>query len=143
MQQAYQQLHELGHAHSVEVYEGEELIAGIYGLAIGRVFFGESMFGTRSNASKVALFALAVGLRELGFAMLDCQVRSEHLVSRGAREISRAEFEGLLRQHVNAVALVDKADSWQELWPFSQAVDLVQRHSTLTVPSVVSRYTVY
>ena len=131
MQHAYQQLHELGYAHSVEVYEGKELIAGIYGLALGQVFFGESMFGTRSNASKTALFALATGLRELGFALLDCQVRSEHLVSRGAREISRADFELLLMQNVAATPLasatktkLEQPGLWNQAWPLGLACDL-------------------
>lgn len=96
MHAAYCRLHELGHAHSFEVYAGEELVGGIYGVAVGRMFFGESMFSARSGGSKVALIALCRTLHEWGFPLLDAQVRSEHLVSLGAVEIPRVQFAHLI-----------------------------------------------
>ncbi len=92
MQNAYCALHAADVAHSVEIFDGAELIGGIYGIAVGGVFCGESMFGARSNASKAALVALMLGLERMGFGVLDCQVRSPHLLDRGAKEITRAKF---------------------------------------------------
>lgn len=92
MFEAYCRLHAEGHAHSLEVYDGEALIGGIYGIAIGRMFFGESMFSRRGHASKVALLCLCHGLAAQGFPLLDAQVRSTHLESLGAQSISRADF---------------------------------------------------
>ncbi|MEK6750358.1 MAG: leucyl/phenylalanyl-tRNA--protein transferase [Pseudomonadota bacterium] len=92
MQDAYTELHRLGWAHSVEVWHGRELIGGLYGLAIGAVFFGESMFSRRDDASKIALWYLVRHLQAWGFEMVDCQVRTDHLVSLGAREIARHDF---------------------------------------------------
>ena len=97
MKQAFIRLHELGFAHSIEVWEGEELVGGIYGVCLGRCFFGESMFSRRDNASKVALVHLVRRLRESGFEFLDCQQTTDHLLSLGAREISRPEFLDHLR----------------------------------------------
>jgi leucyl/phenylalanyl-tRNA--protein transferase len=98
MQEAYCALHAAGAAHSVEVFDGQALIGGIYGVAVGGVFCGESMFGARSNASKAALVALVLGLERMGFGVLDCQVRSQHLVDRGAKEIPRARFQTMLAE---------------------------------------------
>lgn len=92
MQQAYIALHQRGHAHSVEVWEGDQLIGGLYGVALGRMFFGESMFSLRSNASKTALLALGAVLQRLGCEFIDCQMPTEHLTSMGARELPRVEF---------------------------------------------------
>ncbi|MEH6566302.1 MAG: leucyl/phenylalanyl-tRNA--protein transferase [Halopseudomonas sp.] len=92
MQAAYTQLHRLGHAHSVEVWQGDELVGGLYGIALGKVFFGESMFSTRSNASKLAFVTLAQHLNDCGFALIDCQMPTDHLFSLGARSMPRAEF---------------------------------------------------
>ncbi len=92
IQQAYGQLHRLGVGHSVEVWEGEELVGGLYGLAIGAVFFGESMFSTRPDASKIALVYLVERLKKSGYALIDCQVYNEHLASLGASEIPRQQF---------------------------------------------------
>lgn len=92
MMAAYQRLHELGHAHSVEVRDGDELVGGIYGVAVGRMFFGESMFSLRDHASKVALLALCRGLARMQCPLLDAQVHSAHLVTLGAVEITRREF---------------------------------------------------
>ena len=89
---AYGELHRIGAAHSVEVWDGERLGGGLYGVSIGRMFFGESMFTRVPDASKVALFALVQLLRRLGFRVIDCQQNTRHLASLGAREISRATF---------------------------------------------------
>ena len=98
MQQAYLRLHELGWAHSVETWVEGELVGGLYGIAIGRAFYGESMFARRSDASKVALAHLARHLESRGFGMIDCQMSTAHLASLGAREIPRREFVAALRE---------------------------------------------
>ncbi|HET7775758.1 MAG TPA: leucyl/phenylalanyl-tRNA--protein transferase [Azospira sp.] len=92
MQDAYRRLHELGHAHSVEVWASGELVGGLYGIALGRMFYGESMFSWRTDASKIAAAHLARFLEKRGFGMIDCQMRTTHLASLGAREIPRSEF---------------------------------------------------
>lgn len=89
---AYQKLHELGIAHSLEVWRADELVGGIYGLSLGAVFFGESMFSRQTDASKVALVALCRHLASSGYQLLDCQIANAHLTSMGAVDISRAEF---------------------------------------------------
>lgn len=96
MQDAYVKLHELGFAHSIEAWQGDELVGGLYGVAIGRFFFGESMFHVRPNASKVVLAQLARHLDRAGFLLLDCQVPNPHLHSMGAKQIARADFLALL-----------------------------------------------
>lgn len=98
MQQAYTQLFEAGHAHSVEVWRDGELIGGLYGVALGQLFFGESMFSFESNASKIALVNLVKQLRRWNYKLIDCQVSSEHLESLGAIEISRREFRQQLHE---------------------------------------------
>lgn len=92
MMRAYARLAALGHAHSVEVWVNGELAGGLYGVAIGRIFYGESMFSRRSNASKVALAHLTRQLERWNFKLIDCQMSTDHLASLGAREIPRAEF---------------------------------------------------
>ena len=89
---AYAELHRLGHAHSVEVYAGEELVGGIYGVAVGRMFYGESMFSAQSGGSKAALAGLARCLAGWGWPLLDAQVENPHLLSLGARLLPRPEF---------------------------------------------------
>lgn len=96
MMSAYFRLHELGHAHSVEVWAGDELAGGLYGVAVGRAFFAESMFSRRSNASKAAMIFLERELRARDFLLMDCQLPSRHLSSMGAREIPRREFLALV-----------------------------------------------
>ena len=96
MQEAYCRLHELGWAHSVEASYKGELVGGLYGLAIGRVFFGESMFSTRTDASKLAFAHLLSTLREKNFKMIDCQVYTAHLASLGGEEIPRQRYLELL-----------------------------------------------
>jgi leucyl/phenylalanyl-tRNA--protein transferase len=92
MREAYSALHDLGYAHSVEVWSGETLAGGLYGVSLGRAFFGESMFTTIANASKAALITLVTRLREHNFDLIDCQVETPHLASLGARLIPRREF---------------------------------------------------
>ena len=92
MRQAYLSLHQQGYAHSVEVWQADKLVGGLYGIALGDVFFGESMFSDVSNASKVALVTLCRYLERHHFKVIDCQVSSSHLLSMGAEEISRKQF---------------------------------------------------
>jgi leucyl/phenylalanyl-tRNA---protein transferase len=89
---AYEQLHSLGHAHSVEVWSGAELVGGVYGVAVGAVFCGESMFAAAPDASKVAFVELVRQLQRWGFELIDCQVYTEHLERFGAVDWPRAEF---------------------------------------------------
>jgi len=89
---AYCELHRLGYAHSIESWHDGELVGGLYGVALGRAFFGESMFARQADASKVALAHLVQHLRALEFELIDCQMYTPHLVSLGAREIARSEF---------------------------------------------------
>jgi leucyl/phenylalanyl-tRNA--protein transferase len=96
MMEAYTRLHHLGLAHSVEVWQGEALVGGLYGVAMGRVFFGESMFSRISDASKVALVHLVNRLSDWDYRLIDCQVYSEHLTTLGAEPISRRRFSRLL-----------------------------------------------
>lgn len=98
MMDAYMRLHELGWAHSVEVYVEGNLTGGLYGLGIGRMFYGESMFSRRSNASKIAFAHLVRYLLAHDFGMVDCQMRTEHLASLGGREIPRDDFLARLQQ---------------------------------------------
>jgi len=92
MENSYNELHKLGWAKSVEVYENNELVGGLYGIDLGTVFCGESMFSTVSNASKVAFIWLANYLADIDYKLIDCQVYNQHLDSLGAVEISRAAF---------------------------------------------------
>ena len=97
MSEAYAHLHALGHAHSVEAWEGDELVGGLYGVAVGRLFSGESMFATAPDASKIAFVHLVTQLREWGFPLIDCQVHTPHLERFGAREIPRRDYLAALR----------------------------------------------
>lgn len=105
MIQAYCALHELGFAHSVETWMDGELAGGLYGMAIGRMFYGESMFSRRTDASKIALAHLARQLELRRFGMIDCQMKTPHLASLGAREIPRAEFVARLKRLIDLPAL--------------------------------------
>ena len=106
MRASYIRLHQLGHAHSVEAWRDGVLVGGVYGVRVGRCFCGESMFHHQTDASKVALVALVERLKAEGVTLLDCQIRSEHLVRFGAREIPRDEF----LMHL-ARGLKDEADA--------------------------------
>lgn len=101
---AYTRLHAIGHAHSVEVWRGDDLAGGLYGVAMGRAFFAESMFSNRPNASKAAMIFLMQELRARDFLVMDCQLPSAHLASMGAREIPRREFLALVSQSVAGAA---------------------------------------
>jgi leucyl/phenylalanyl-tRNA--protein transferase len=92
MVDAYKQLHELGFAHSVEAFEGDVLVGGLYGVALGTAFFGESMYATASDASKVAFIHAVQQLERWGYTVIDCQVYTEHLERFGAREWPRDDF---------------------------------------------------
>jgi leucyl/phenylalanyl-tRNA--protein transferase len=114
MRTAYQRLHALGHAHSIEAWDGDALAGGIYGVAIGRMFFGESMFSAAENGSKVALLALARALGDWGFPLLDAQVASPHLFTLGAREIGRADFSARIAALTAEPAA---AGTWRDSFP--------------------------
>jgi leucyl/phenylalanyl-tRNA--protein transferase len=96
MMAAYLALHEAGHAHSIEAWQDGLLVGGLYGVSLGRAFFGESMFTRVPDASKVALVTLVAQLRRWEFGLIDCQMKTEHLARFGAREIPRASFVGQL-----------------------------------------------
>lgn len=100
MKEAYKQLHLQGYAHSIECWLGDTLAGGLYGLLLGKVFFGESMFTRISNGSKAALVALIEHLKQQDVAVIDCQMTTSHLVNFGAREISGTEFRQLLRKNI-------------------------------------------
>jgi leucyl/phenylalanyl-tRNA---protein transferase len=97
MQKAYEQLHELGHAVSAECWQDGQLVGGLYGIRMGRCFFGESMFAKASNASKAAFITFVRQLESEGVVLVDCQVHTEHLESLGARFMGREEFMEVLR----------------------------------------------
>lgn len=99
---AYTELHRQGYAHSVEVWRGNELVGGLYGMALGKVFFGESMFSRADNASKVGFVTLVERLKKNGFVLIDAQVANPHLFSLGAVEISRAKFQSILLDFAQA-----------------------------------------
>ncbi len=111
---AYAHLHRLGHAHSVEVWNGEQLVGGIYGVAIGRLFCGESMFSAESGGSKIALVGLAQLLREMDFPLIDTQVSNPHTLGFGAVEIPRGQF---MQEVARLGRLPGKIGSWADLTP--------------------------
>ncbi|WP_111838268.1 leucyl/phenylalanyl-tRNA--protein transferase [Agrobacterium sp. lyk4-40-TYG-31] len=96
----YVELHEIGHAHSVEAWEGDELVGGLYGVSLGSAFFGESMFSRRTNASKICLVHLVEHLRNKGFTLLDTQFTTEHLKTFGAIDVPKAEYAKMLERAV-------------------------------------------
>ncbi|SER18571.1 leucyl/phenylalanyl-tRNA--protein transferase [Nitrosomonas sp. Nm51] len=110
MVSAYTVLHEIGLAHSVETWINGELAGGLYGLAMGKVFFGESMFSRTPDASKIAFVYLVRQLMYWNYVLIDCQVRTAHLASLGAREIPRAEFSQILSTWAEKKASVEKWD---------------------------------
>lgn len=109
MHKAYIALHRLGHAHSVEVFDGDQLVGGIYGVAIGCMFFGESMFSAVSGGSKVALAGLACRLGEWGWPLIDAQVSNPHLLSLGAESMGRDAF---LEEVTRLTCLPDSGGNW-------------------------------
>jgi leucyl/phenylalanyl-tRNA--protein transferase len=110
MREAYRALHRAGHAHSIEVFDGDQRVGGLYGVALGRMFFAESMYSARSGGSKAALLGLASRLREWGWPLLDAQVPNPHLASLGAQDLPRTEFQPAVRL---LVAKADPAGNWQ------------------------------
>ncbi len=113
MFEAYCALHERGYAHSVEVWKGDKLAGGLYGVSLGKMFFGESMFSLAPNASKFALISLTRRLIERGFTLIDCQQETDHLRSMGAENISRKNFLNLLRKNRLESSYVGKWTSWE------------------------------
>ncbi len=105
MLEAYTRLHELGHAHSVETWMDGELVGGLYGMAIGRMFYGESMFSRRTDASKLALVHLCRQLEAWGFGLIDCQMETAHLASMGARPVPRQDFLGEMKRLIELEAV--------------------------------------
>ncbi len=114
MRAAYLALHRAGHAHSFETWHGDSLVGGLYGVAIGRAFYGESMFSRATDASKVALVCLVETLRARGFPMIDCQQRTPLLASLGAREIPRRQF---LRRLAALVNYAEPPEKWTRREP--------------------------
>jgi len=107
MQDAYVRLHDMGVAHSVEVWQQGQLVGGLYGLAMGELFLVESMFSRATDASKVGFVTLVERLREWGFALIDCQMPTRHLESFGARSIPRAAFAEALAMHLDRPSAAD------------------------------------
>lgn len=111
MVDAYEKLHLLGYAHSVETWYEDQLVGGLYGVSLGSVFFGESMFSRMTDASKVALVLLTKALKEWGFSLIDCQVTTNHLKSMGVEEVSRKTFLSMLNE---AISHPTKKGSWRD-----------------------------
>ena len=114
MAEAYAALHDRGVAHSLEVWQGDELVGGLYGVSLGKLFFGESMFSRVTDASKAAFVALAKQCEAWNFALIDCQIANPHLSSMGATDISRREFVDYLNKY---------ADMPHPLGPWSFGID--------------------
>ena len=112
MRKAYLNLHHLGFAHSVEVWQDDELVGGLYGIALGRCFFGESMFTRVSNASKFGFISLAKKLQSLGFWLIDCQQETEHLGSLGAKAIPRKDFLDILKKNESEPTPRGNMEEW-------------------------------
>lgn len=108
----YTTLHEQGYAHSVEVWKGEELVGGLYGISLGKVFFGESMFSNVSNASKFGFISLVRLLRDKGFWLIDCQQETRHLASLGAESIGRDHFLETLKRNEKEKSAIGSWSSW-------------------------------
>ena len=106
MEESYTELHAMGFAHSVETWHNGILAGGLYGVSIGKIFFGESMFANVSNASKAALITLSLKLQSLGFDCIDCQVYTEHLNSMGGRSIPRDDFMNLITSSVKGETIL-------------------------------------
>ena len=100
MERAYIKLNELGYAHSVEVWHENELVGGLYGIKLGNIYFGESMYSKVSNASKIGFVHLVNDLSKKGIELIDCQIKTDHLISMGAREIFRSDFIKILKSNI-------------------------------------------
>ncbi|MDF1694950.1 MAG: leucyl/phenylalanyl-tRNA--protein transferase [Saprospiraceae bacterium] len=123
IKEAYKNLHQMGLAHSVEVWQGDELVGGLYGVSLGKLFFGESMFSKSANASKFALICLASILRKKGFEIIDCQMPNPHLKRMGGRYISRDSFLNCLRTNVFEETFVG---NWNEIMNIYPIKDLIK-----------------
>ena len=110
MKQAYNSLHEMGLAHSAEAWIDGELVGGLYGIAIGQVFFGESMFHKKTDASKVVFVTLAEQMKNWNYRLIDCQVQTRHLLSLGAEEIRRRDFANRIQQYCS---IEPASNAWQ------------------------------
>lgn len=119
MQSAYQQLYELGHAHSLEVTQNGQLLGGLYGVSLGRMFFGESMFSLAPNTSKLAFIALCRQLQQWDFRLIDCQLPTDHLSSLGARPLSRSDF---LAELAIGKSETPSGAGTAQRWAFDEAV---------------------
>jgi len=120
MQEAYIRLYEEGFAHSVEVYRGEELVGGLYGLAMGKVFFGESMFSLASDASKVAFKALSDVLGAKGYDFIDCQMKTDHMVGLGAEVVSREKYLDALHEALQKPSDLGKWQHFTWSYPYKE-----------------------
>lgn len=118
----YSILHAMGHAHSLEIWEGDELIGGVYGVVLGAAFFGESMFSRRTDASKIALAYLVDRLNVAGYSLFDTQFLTEHLASLGGAEITRAEYHRQLERAIAAPAGFSET-------PIPSAQEVIQRNT--------------
>ncbi len=114
MIQAYMELHRQGYAHSVECWIDSDLAGGLYGIALGEVFFGESMFSAAPNSSKLALIHLVNFLKSNQYQLIDCQMTTDHLISLGAREISGTDFQRLLKKHITS-------NNFNGAWPHEKS----------------------
>ena len=110
---SYTQLHEAGFAHSVEVWKEKELVGGLYGIAMGKIFFGESMFAKATNASKFGFISLVRRLKTFDFELIDCQQKTKHLESLGGRSIKRQEFIEMLQKNKTNDLFQGKWTDWQ------------------------------
>lgn len=109
MKSAYRMLHKLGYAHSIETFHNDELVGGLYGVSLGKAFFGESMFTRKADASKIALFSLLENMKEWGFNFVDGQIPTDHMSSIGAQTIPQEKFIEMLDQ---ALSFSDKTGKW-------------------------------
>ncbi|MFD2228604.1 leucyl/phenylalanyl-tRNA--protein transferase [Alkalimarinus sediminis] len=117
MLEAYIELHHLGVAHSVEVWNGDKLVGGLYGLAIGRCFFGESMFSLETDASKTAFVYLNNQLKDWNYQIIDCQVENPHLLTLGAETIQRSKFQSILKENIDCPPTPHQ---WEFSWKWSK-----------------------
>lgn len=143
IEQVFIELHRMGYAHSIECWDGDRLVGGLYGLALGRAFFGESMVSRARDASKVALAWLVARLRVGGFALLDCQFQTDHLASMGAIEISRRDYlaglssavDGAVAGALGAAAGVSPADAAGDFFALERVEPLPSDPATASPPS--------
>jgi leucyl/phenylalanyl-tRNA--protein transferase len=103
MLEAYQVLHEMGYAHSIECWQDDQLVGGLYGIALGKVFFGESMFSRIQSGSQYALIGLVDFLKKNAYKVIDCQMTTDHLIRFGAREISGRKFQALIKTNIDNI----------------------------------------